>query len=232
MVSNTKIEDVYDGTYHADFANQFIGGGTLTGGCVQEEILFVIKPECLISMLICCKMEDDEAIIISGCEKFSSYTGYAGSFKFSGNFVDPTDFDTVYNCLKNHILAIDAIQSPYLQFSSQNILRDINKEYTGLFGSENEESGDDKKVFVTGNWGCGAFGGDLQLKAVEQIIACSEANFDVIYTTFGKDKFKKELEAFVAYLVEKNISVGVLYNALMEVNSTRSTFEEIKIILN
>ena len=33
---------------HADFANSFPGGGALTGGNVQEEILFVIKPECLV----------------------------------------------------------------------------------------------------------------------------------------------------------------------------------------
>lgn len=40
--------------------------GVLTGGCVQEEILFVIKPECLVSLLICSVMKDNESIIISG----------------------------------------------------------------------------------------------------------------------------------------------------------------------
>jgi hypothetical protein len=64
-----KIEDA-DTPFHADFANKYIGGGVLSRvrlrplharmrrqlthtslqGCVQEEILFVLKPECLVSM--------------------------------------------------------------------------------------------------------------------------------------------------------------------------------------
>jgi len=230
-VLNEKIEDIHEGSYHGDFANMYIGGGTLTGGCVQEEILFVIKPECLVSMLLCSRMESDEAIIITGCERFSTYSGYGQSFKFSGNYNDPTPFDNTFNCLKTHIIAIDAIDSPMKQFNNTYKLRDINKEYAGLFGAQSEESGDDRKVFVTGNWGCGAFGGDLQLKAVEQIIATTEANFDLIYTTFGKEQFKVDLEQFVSFLKEKNITVKMLYEALFQISPTRSTFSEIISIL-
>ena len=41
-----KIEDFRGVSLKADFANRFIGGGVLHGGCVQEEILFSIYPEC------------------------------------------------------------------------------------------------------------------------------------------------------------------------------------------
>eukprot|EP01105_Mastigella_eilhardi_P019127 TRINITY_DN4482_c0_g1_i1.p1 TRINITY_DN4482_c0_g1~~TRINITY_DN4482_c0_g1_i1.p1 ORF type:complete len:319 (-),score=92.93 TRINITY_DN4482_c0_g1_i1:60-1016(-) len=51
------IEDSPAGL-HADFANEFIGGGVLQGGCVQEEILFITCPECLVAMLLCSKMEE------------------------------------------------------------------------------------------------------------------------------------------------------------------------------
>lgn len=44
----------------ADFANEYVGGGTLCGGCVQEEIRFVLSPECLVSMMLCDRMRDDE----------------------------------------------------------------------------------------------------------------------------------------------------------------------------
>ena len=46
------IEDAA-GTLHADFANRSIGGGVLQEGNVQEEILFLEKPECLCAMLFC-----------------------------------------------------------------------------------------------------------------------------------------------------------------------------------
>lgn len=49
---NQSIEDFY-GTIKADFANKFIGGGSLTTGCVQEEIMFGNHPELYISMTFC-----------------------------------------------------------------------------------------------------------------------------------------------------------------------------------
>jgi len=194
----------------------------------KRKILFVIKPECLVSMLFCSVMFDHEAILITGCERFSTYSGYANTFTFLDNYVDPTPMDLEMNCIKNHVVAIDAIESPFGQFSHEKKLRDTNKCYTSLFGSESEESGDDKKVFVTGNWGCGAFGGDLQLKAIQQIIAASEANFDIIYTTFGKGQFQIQLQEFVDYLKDNNITVGQLYRALDQINeSTKRSFFEI-----
>jgi poly(ADP-ribose) glycohydrolase len=54
----------------ADFANEYIGGGALFGGCVQEEIRFVISPECLVSMLLCDRMGDFESIAIRGTEQY------------------------------------------------------------------------------------------------------------------------------------------------------------------
>lgn len=57
-------------------------------GCVQEEIRFTICPEMIVSVLLCQKMEDNEAIFLIGCERYSNYDGYANSFKFSGNYQD------------------------------------------------------------------------------------------------------------------------------------------------
>jgi poly(ADP-ribose) glycohydrolase len=78
-VSDTgRIEDVPN-ALHADFANKYIGGGVLSGGCVQEEIRFTISPECLVSMLLCERMEAREAICLRGTERFSDYSGYGRS---------------------------------------------------------------------------------------------------------------------------------------------------------
>jgi poly(ADP-ribose) glycohydrolase len=48
------------------------------------------------------------------------------------------------------------------QFSPKNFSRDLNKAYVGFVNTE-------KKTLATGNWGCGAFGGDLHLKAFQQM---------------------------------------------------------------
>ncbi len=65
-----------------DFANKYIGGkvcrvstlilgshsegGVLGHGCVQEEIMFSLNPEALVSLLLCEKMTNSEAIVIYG----------------------------------------------------------------------------------------------------------------------------------------------------------------------
>ena len=74
-----------------DFAAAHIGGGVLGGGKVQEEIRFCICPELVVSMLINDVMEDNEAIVITGHERFSSYYGYATTLNYGGDFQDPSE---------------------------------------------------------------------------------------------------------------------------------------------
>ena len=75
-----------------DFANKFIGGGVLGNGCVQEEIIFVLSPELITSILFCESLDDNEAIQIKGAERFSVYEGYGESFKWSGDYIDKTNW--------------------------------------------------------------------------------------------------------------------------------------------
>lgn len=49
-----------------DFASSWIGGGVLSSGLVQEEILFLINPELIVSRLFTEKLEDNECLIITG----------------------------------------------------------------------------------------------------------------------------------------------------------------------
>lgn len=87
--SKGTIEDC-KGALQVDFANKYIGGGVLNHGCVQEEIRFVICPELLVSLLFSERMGSNEAILIRGAERFSSYTGYASSFEWLEDYVDDT----------------------------------------------------------------------------------------------------------------------------------------------
>ena len=45
-----------------DFANAFVGGGVIGGGCVQEEIRFLICPELIVSRLFTERLQDNEEI--------------------------------------------------------------------------------------------------------------------------------------------------------------------------
>lgn len=76
------------GATHADFANRWIGGGVLRKGCVQEEIRFAIAPECLLSLCLCEVMDDAEAVVITGPERYAQSTGYASSFCYAGHYND------------------------------------------------------------------------------------------------------------------------------------------------
>ena len=73
-----------------DFANKFLGGGVLNSGCVQEEIRFIICPELLISLLFTECLEVNESMLFRGCERFSSYHGYADSFEWFEDYQDKT----------------------------------------------------------------------------------------------------------------------------------------------
>lgn len=126
------IEDDGDGLLQVDFANKFLGGGVLNSGCVQEEIRFVICPELLISRLFTECLDDNECMIIMGCERFSEYKGYASSFAFTGDFVDDTPFDSSRR-RKCAIVAIDAIpfSNRSKQYKIDMMRRELNKVSRG-----------------------------------------------------------------------------------------------------
>jgi poly(ADP-ribose) glycohydrolase len=145
ILSTGIIEDCKD-ALQADFANAFIGGACISYGCVQEEILFSTNPECIVSRLFCQVMGDNEAIVIKGAEKFSSYKGYAFQLQYGGNF-DDENVDENGNNL-NQTVAMDAIiysNRKNDQWRKSDIDRELGKSYVAF--SKNEL----KKV-ATGNW--------------------------------------------------------------------------------
>ena len=60
----------------------------LRNGCVQEEIRFLICPELIVSRVLTEPLRDNEALLLSGFERFASYTGYSYSFAFAAPCVD------------------------------------------------------------------------------------------------------------------------------------------------
>ncbi|XP_057957070.1 poly(ADP-ribose) glycohydrolase 1 isoform X2 [Malania oleifera] len=275
------LEDQASEALEVDFANKYIGGGALHRGCVQEEIRFMINPELIVGMLFLPSMEDNEAIEIFGAERFSNYTGYASSFRFSGDHVDNREVDSMGR-RKTRIIAIDALSSPrQRQYGLECLLREINKAFCGFsdlskfhrrqklfendgccstqvdqdLGGPNCISTDyllalsssmetkegisgsqrirnpekdsrylvcqDDIGIVTGNWGCGAFGGDPELKSIIQWLAASQALRPFIsYFTFGEAALQT-LDQVSRWILLHEWTVGELWNMLVEYSSQR-----------
>lgn len=189
---DSHIEDECGKSLMVDFANRMLGGGVLRNGCVQEEILFAIFPEAIVAKLLCEPMEDEEAIILYGLRRFSFYKGYADSFEFDGQFPVIPSHEAALSVL----VAIDAIDfshhpSPHYQYSRKGVRREINKAYAGFNGAGYRC--EEEVAVCSGKWGCGAFGGDEDLKFLIQWIAASEAGRELIYITDAESKIE-ELE--------------------------------------
>ena len=197
---------LYDGktTYLVDFANKYIGGGTLEGGNVQEEILFAIEPEATVAMLFMEVMKNNDAIRIDNTIQYSLYVGYGGNFKFLNPAFDSKDMTKIK---KSKIIAIDASVKFFLNNNIDYIQRDIHKAYVGFdlvnynYKDKNDENdiqkNEESKTISTGNWGCGVFGGVHELKFLQQWVAASFAGVERLdYYTFKNKNMKNIIDSF------------------------------------
>lgn len=186
------IEDQGLGLLQVDFANKFLGGGVLGQGCVQEEIRFVIWPELLISKLFTECLQPTEALLMVGCERFSNYTGYASSFAWAGNHEDHAPYDSSRR-RRTALVAIDALSFSHStstqQYHEELILREMNKASIGFKHRLTTPA----PGVATGNWGCGAFGGDPHLKALIQLMVCAHHSRPLAYFTFGNCQLRDDL---------------------------------------
>mmetsp|Transcript_98611 Transcript_98611/g.234899 ORF Transcript_98611/g.234899 Transcript_98611/m.234899 type:complete len:443 (+) Transcript_98611:1-1329(+) len=206
-----------NGCLHADFANKFLGGGVLVGGCVQEEIRFSICPELCAAMVVCPYMLDNEAITIVGGEQFCSYKGYGRSLEFDANYRDPSPKDADGTVLVA-ITAMDALDfrhqdsSVSRQLQEPLLLRELEKA-AAAFAPVDEAALAQWPVIATGNWGCGAFEGCLQLKALLQWIAASEGRRKLLYFPFDEN-IGPDLSRLSQDLCAAGITAGQLFAAL------------------
>ncbi|CAG9533606.1 unnamed protein product [Cercopithifilaria johnstoni] len=211
-VSHTgTIEDDGHGMLQVDFANEYIGGGVLSSGCVQEEIRFLICPEMIVSMILCERMHHNEAIVICGAERFSDYGGYGSSFRWRPmGKVDSFPRDR-FNRLCCELVAIDALpfSNRHEQFNVKLVDRELLKAYVGFAVNDGMT-----KPVATGNWGCGVFGGDLHLKSLIQLMASSAQKRCLCYFTFGDRKFAEDFTEIYKILVQADTTVGQLYDII------------------
>lgn len=210
----SRVEDA-KGMLQVDFANKVIGGGVLTDGAVQEEIRFIISPELIAARLFTERLHDHEIVKITGSRQFSGYTGYSSGFMFKKLEAKDNqlnrDVDS-YGREHPQIVAMDAINFPqnksHFQYKKQAIDRELHKSFVAFI------PGHYKTPIATGNWGCGAFGGDPELKFLIQWMAASQNQRSLLY--HAKDEVQKiDFENIVKFVVSKKALTGTLYNVLI-----------------
>ncbi|NWR16054.1 PARG glycohydrolase, partial [Emberiza fucata] len=202
-------------SHHVDFANRFVGGGVTGAGLVQEEIRFLINPELIVSRLITEVLDHNECLIITGTEQYSEYTGYAETYRWARSHEDKTPRDE-WQRRYTEIVAIDAFHFRRFldQFGPDKIRRELNKAAYCGFSRPNVPP-QHLSAIATGNWGCGAFGGDSRLKALIQILAAAEAGRDIVYFTFGDVELMRDIYSMHTFLCEKGQTIGDIYRLLL-----------------
>jgi poly(ADP-ribose) glycohydrolase len=126
---------------------------------------------------------------------------------------------------------MDAIyfHDPSKQFEMANVERELLKAYTSFYPIGKGSNYD--FAIATGNWGCGAFNGDKQLKgmncseqnweivlikslAIIQLMAASEVQRALVYAAYGDRELVNSFAQVCDYLRKEEATVGDLYRYL------------------
>ncbi|ODM90097.1 Poly(ADP-ribose) glycohydrolase [Orchesella cincta] len=143
-----------------------------------------------------------------GTEQFSNYEGYGRSFHYAGP-TKPINFE-VDNLgrIRTQIVVMDALHFKPHEIESQFEREKIDRELHKAFVAFVIPNGETDIPIATGNWGSGAFNGDLELKFLIQWMAASEAGRGlVVYHTIGDAMQTQAIKFMEAYLRKKNASM-------------------------
>lgn len=201
----TMEEQQFKKAIIVDFANKLVGGGVLKSGAVQEEILFMICPECIPSLYFFEEFEDNEVGFITGADRINKIQGYKKNFQFIGDF--PQNLSPSMNKPQEMIIAIldaldfNEVQSP--EYAAENLERELNKAFLAFSSHDNFQN------VVTGKWGCGIFGGTPILKFIIQWIAASECRKSMKFCTMNDIAFQKD-EILLEKIMNSGKDVGNL----------------------
>lgn len=88
-------------------------------------------------------------------------------------------------------------------------MRRIPQAYVG-FSWDSRRKKEELCAIATGNWGCGAFKGDPQLKSLLQLMASAEVGRNLAYFTFGDAQLRDAIADTRQFLSDNEVTVGKL----------------------
>jgi poly(ADP-ribose) glycohydrolase len=210
--------------------------------CTFMRVLCVVVHR---SMLFFPKMGPRDAIIITGAKKYAVGYGYCDSFTFVSKLDDSDELQAAVTigteAFRNKrkvpdvpavtesvrvwnstVVAIDALYFSSVgsdtEFSKVNIEREFLKAYAGFNILGGQVAHTAYRV-STGHWGCGAFNGDRQLKAVIQWLAVSfsDKKEELTYCAFDDVvTFKPAFDAFTLDVKRASYTPKQVYDALVK----------------
>ncbi|EPY21547.1 poly(ADP-ribose) glycohydrolase [Angomonas deanei] len=204
-----------------DFANAWIGGGALADGCVQEEITFAQ----------CCglntlrwnqrPLKEEESVVVKGYAQYGVVE--KGTYGFNISYGGCIAGGKI---MGGALAVVDAADFRFHPASDQYSTAFIRRELQKLLSALLHPSVKDITSVAGGNWGCGIFGGDYELKFLIQWLACCISKKQLHYFPFDNECFE-EFNSTLCALVESGCTVKELEEFLLvsEIPETRSVWD-------
>eukprot|EP00933_Yihiella_yeosuensis_P000955 TRINITY_DN10150_c1_g2_i1.p1 TRINITY_DN10150_c1_g2~~TRINITY_DN10150_c1_g2_i1.p1 ORF type:complete len:549 (+),score=86.84 TRINITY_DN10150_c1_g2_i1:56-1648(+) len=229
-----------------NFANANFGFGKFIPSCTQEEIMQMCCPEFNVGMLFYGKMDHNTVILTHNIRRFSRYKGYLDGFQFVGPLEEEMQGDCNGSARDDGsrdqtIITMDAVHGSH--FSRDSNIRDLKKAYLAWRGIENWHkrcSGEGAIAISTGRWGCGAFGGTVWHKCLQQLLAAmllgmdGDKNVCLLFSSFNDDRTAEELrklcEAVAVARRSRHVTVADILEKIL-IGRDRYTVDQIICLL-
>jgi poly(ADP-ribose) glycohydrolase len=196
-VHDGKLEDVETRNGFVDFANAQMHIGSIIASATQEEVLFSMVPELFSLLPFVGFLEENEAVCVRNVKRIGTYSGYSHTFEYEGL---GAEFRT------ENVLVMDAVQIKHFKRSKTDLL----KCYLA-FNALGKEG-----CISTGVWGCGAFGGNVIHKLIQQLMGAQLADSQqLFFSCYHRAELQIQGEEIVRLLNEKSPTFGWLVNEVM-----------------
>eukprot|EP00397_Hematodinium_sp_SG-2012_P008588 GEMP01008653.1.p1 GENE.GEMP01008653.1~~GEMP01008653.1.p1 ORF type:complete len:686 (+),score=105.32 GEMP01008653.1:83-2140(+) len=159
-----------------DFANEHLGGGFLTYGCAQEEVMWLERLD--VGFFTAMKyaedhsftMTNDQALVIFQCCQWSHLEYYG---RVPEDWEKRTEFfDEPQE--RGPIIAIDCLVADFERYDEAQLVWMLEKAYVGFHSVKEME-------ISTGCWGCGVFLNNQQVVMCIQVLAAVLADKKLNY---------------------------------------------------
>ena len=202
-----RMEEHSQNQAFVDFANKKLQIHRLIPSCTQEEVLFSVASECLLSLLFIPILEASDAVVIRHVWRHCDYDGYLDSFTFKCPLEE---------LWLEEVVAIDACTSNHFAQS----VRDLKKCYAGFASVQSE-------IISTGKWGCGVFAGDTAHKFLQQLMCAQLCGKSLAYSSYRNQEELDRFQALLELIRERKPTYGWLLSAMTKRPKGGSFYENI-----